>query len=110
MKESMSFMQSSETKLQLRLDTSHDLSKFYILQAKCSVRLKSESLERGLHKLPFIRNWQHWKKPLTFFYSPLSYNSFLILFQIQLAQPVWRAWSQCCHNRLQDYKFVRLGY
>lgn len=46
MKESMYFMHGSETKLQLKLDASHHLSKFYILQAKCSVRLKSQSLER----------------------------------------------------------------
>lgn len=77
MKESMSFMHGSETKLQLKLDASHHLSKFYILQAKCSVRLKSQSLDREHHKHTFIRKWQHWKKTLTFFYSPLSYNSFL---------------------------------
>lgn len=81
-------MHGSETKLQLKLDASHHLSKFYILQAKCSVRLKSQSLERVHHKLKFIRKWQHWKKTLTFFYSPLSYNSFLILFQMQLSQPI----------------------
>lgn len=88
MKESMSFMHGSETKLHLKLDASHHLSTFYILQAKCSVRLKSQGLERERHKLTLIRKWQHWKKTLTFFYSPLSYNSFLVLFQIQLAQPI----------------------
>lgn len=50
MKESMSFMHGSETKLQLKLYASHHLSKFYILQAKCSVRLKSQGLERERHK------------------------------------------------------------
>lgn len=87
MKASMCFMHGSETKLQLKLDASHHLSKFYILQAKCSVRLKSQSLEREHHKLTFIRKWQHWKNTFTF-YSALSYNSFLILFQIQVAQSI----------------------
>lgn len=87
MKESMCFMHGSETNLQLKPDASHHLSKFYILQAKCSARLKSQSLEREHHKLTFIRKRQRWKSTFTF-YSALSYNSFLILFQIQVAQPI----------------------
>lgn len=61
MKEIMAFMHGSETEIQLKPDASRHLSKFYILQAKCSVRLKSQSLERENHKLTFIRKWQHWK-------------------------------------------------
>lgn len=75
MKASMYFMHGSETKLQLKLDASHYLPKFYILQGKDSVRLKSQSLEKEYHKLTFFRKWQHWKKTFTFS-SALSYSSF----------------------------------
>lgn len=104
-KECTSFMCGSETKLQLKLDASCHLSKFYICQARYSVRLTSQALEREHHKLTFIRKWQHWKKPLTFFYIPLSLNSFLLLFQMQLARPLPES---CLSAATAGYRTINL--
>lgn len=48
-------MHGPETKTQLNIGASHQLSKCYIPQAKCSVKVKAQSLGREHHKLMFIR-------------------------------------------------------